>query len=331
MKIKYFLITTVLAIAVLFSGSAVSAQTTDMQALLLQIQEQINWIFEQIKILQVQLFGSSSDSADVSFSAGEAGIVQEAQIAPEPTSILSTDCFHLYEKLTESYNKSCGDEAYSPVADINKDGTVNLLDMGLYSENEKNQEWCQQRLSETESPCALVNVARSPGQVQEAIIEEPVVEYVSILETPCFYLYEKLVPGYNKSCGDELYSPVADINKDGTVNLLDMGLYSENPENQAWCQERLTETTSPCEPAEPLIIEETSTPISILSTDCFHLYEKLTESYNKSCGDEAYSPVADINKDGTVNLLDMGFYSENPENQAWCQERLTETTSPCAL
>ncbi|OGZ64616.1 MAG: hypothetical protein A2812_02370 [Candidatus Staskawiczbacteria bacterium RIFCSPHIGHO2_01_FULL_36_16] len=155
MKIKYFLITTVLAIAVLFSGSAVSAQTTDMQALLLQIQEQINWIFEQIKILQVQLFGSSSDSADVSFSAGEAGIVQEAQIAPEPTSILSTDCFHLYEKLTESYNKSCGDEAYSPVADINKDGTVNLLDMGLYSENPENQAWCQERLTETTSPCAL--------------------------------------------------------------------------------------------------------------------------------------------------------------------------------
>ena len=248
MKIKYYIVAIVLATAILCFGPSVSAQTADMQTLLLQIQEQINWIFEQVKILQAQLSDSSSDSADVSFSAGEAGMVQEAQIAPEPEStILATDCFHLYKKISESYNESCGNEWYNPVADVNKDKTVNLLDSGLYGENETNQEWCQARLVETQSPCEQVNVAGSPGQAQEALVEEIVPEPTSILATDCFHLYEKLVPGYNKSCGDEGYDAVADINKDGTINLLDMGLYGENETNQEWCQERLSETTSPCQ------------------------------------------------------------------------------------
>jgi len=251
MKIKYF-IAIVLATAILFSGSAVSAQTADMQALLLQIQAQINHILEQIKVLRAQIFGSSSDGASVSFSAEGTGRIEEVQSAFEPESILTTDCFHLYEKLVPSYNKSCGDEGYDAVADINKDKTVNLLDMGFYSENEKNQPWCQERLSETTSPCLPVSVSGSPGQVQEVIVEEPVVEEivvepVLILETPCFHLYEKLTPGYNKSCGDELYYPEADINKDGTINLLDLGFYGENETNQEWCQAMLDDTTDPCQ------------------------------------------------------------------------------------
>ena len=153
MKIKYYIAAVVLATAILCFGPSVSAQTADMQTLLLQIQEQINQIVEQMKILQAQLSGSNSDSADVSFSAGEAGMVQEAQIVSEPESILATDCFYLYEKISLGYGRSCGDEEYDPAADINKDGTINLLDMGLYGENETNQEWCQAQLDDTTDPC----------------------------------------------------------------------------------------------------------------------------------------------------------------------------------
>jgi len=61
------------------------------------------------------------------------------------------------------------------------------------------------------------------------------------------------------------------------------------------------------------------------------LLGRIGDSWQKKCGDTAYDPVADLNKDKTVDLLDSGLYSENQTNETWCQQKLNDTTSPCEL
>ena len=67
------------------------------------------------------------------------------------------------------------------------------------------------------------------------------------------------------------------------------------------------------------------------TTSCSQLYSKITASYLKSCSDAAYDPAADIDKSKKVDLGDMSFYSASMTDQAWCQQKLSETTSPCPI
>ena len=62
MKIKYFLITAVLTIAVLCSAGFVQAQTTDNSALIAQLQAQIASLLAQIKAMQAQQGGGITQS-----------------------------------------------------------------------------------------------------------------------------------------------------------------------------------------------------------------------------------------------------------------------------
>ena len=54
-------------------------------------------------------------------------------------------------------------------------------------------------------------------------------------------------------------------------------------------------------------------------------------SYQKSCGNTAYDPVADVDKSKKVDLGDYSFYAAYGKDEAWCQQKLSETTSPCEL
>ncbi len=47
------------------------------------------------------------------------------------------------------------------------------------------------------------------------------------------------------------------------------------------------------------------------------------------CGEAAYDPVADVNKDGTINISDLSLVGMYYNNGDWCEARLGETTSPC--
>jgi len=69
--------------------------------------------------------------------------------------------------------------------------------------------------------------------------------------------------------------------------------------------------------------------IAPATTYCPQLYAKLTASYQKSCGEAGYDFSADINKDKTVGFEDVSLYSANMTNETWCQQKLSETTSPC--
>lgn len=71
------------------------------------------------------------------------------------------------------------------------------------------------------------------------------------------------------------------------------------------------------------------TIVAAATTYCSQFYSKLTASYNKSCGETGYDPVADVDKSKKVDLGDLSFYSANTTNETWCQQKLSETTSPC--
>ena len=62
---------------------------------------------------------------------------------------------------------------------------------------------------------------------------------------------------------------------------------------------------------------------------CFQLYSKIDASYHKDCGETGYDPVADIDKNGRVSSGDETLYDAHKTDQTWCQQRLSETTSPC--
>lgn len=69
---------------------------------------------------------------------------------------------------------------------------------------------------------------------------------------------------------------------------------------------------------------------------CDQLYTLVKDSFGSTCtstpsGKEPYNPVADINKDGQINITDFSLLSSNYSNQSWCQQKLKNTLNPCSL
>jgi len=62
---------------------------------------------------------------------------------------------------------------------------------------------------------------------------------------------------------------------------------------------------------------------------CDQLHKLIITAYDSSCGNTAYDPRADLNKDGSVNYQDLAIWSANSNNQAFCQQMLTDKTNPC--
>src|SRR3989339_1121871 len=141
----------------------------------------------------------------------------------------------------------------------------------------------------------------------------------SVLTNYCFQLYEKITASYGKKCGDSAYDASADIDKDKNVGFLDLGLYSDNKTNENWCKEKLNVTTSPC----------AASATTSATNYCNQLYTKIQNSYKTKCGLTLYNPAADVDKDGEIGLGDLSFYAANQTNETWCQQKLSETTSPC--
>jgi len=78
-------------------------------------------------------------------------------------------CDELYSRISSSWFKSCNDENYDPVADINKDTFVNALDLELYNNN-NNKVWCAQALYEDVIWCEAEIVCRTPNNCSEYLL-----------------------------------------------------------------------------------------------------------------------------------------------------------------
>jgi subtilisin family serine protease len=59
------------------------------------------------------------------------------------------------------------------------------------------------------------------------------------------------------------------------------------------------------------------------------LYELIQNSWHATCGDSKYNPVADINKDGRIDISDTAQVTLQWCNETRCQELMENTTNPC--
>jgi len=125
----------------------------------------------------------------------------------------------------------------------------------------------------------------------------------------CYALSNLITDSWASSCGDLQYNPIADISKDGVIDILDGMQVSINWCNEIWCQETMENMTSPC---------------------CQILFDLVTDKYELECADPDYDPVADITKDGIIDIFDSVAALVNIDNDTWCQERQGDTTDPCA-
>lgn len=68
---------------------------------------------------------------------------------------------------------------------------------------------------------------------------------------------------------------------------------------------------------------------------CEKLLNKIQASFGSTCtitpaGKKPYNPVADLNNDGQINIMDFSLLSANYNNYAWCEQQLGDKTNPCS-
>jgi hypothetical protein len=112
-----------------------------------------------------------------------------------------------------------------------------------------------------------------------------------------------------------------------------------------WCQKMLNDNTDPCSlPTSttttirqiPTTIA-TSTSTTVTTTipcqpeSCNNLLELIKSRFGSVCDSPGYNPVADINKDKSINIMDMTTVSSNCGNDEWCKAMLSNNNYPCIV
>ena len=65
------------------------------------------------------------------------------------------------------------------------------------------------------------------------------------------------------------------------------------------------------------------------TVSCDSLKNIISASFGKSCGDSLYNKVADLNKDKTVDSVDLLTFSSFQTNDDWCSAQANNNTDPC--
>lgn len=85
---------------------------------------------------------------------------QRAQSAPTPT--LASNCGRLLTIVRNALGKSCGEVGYARNADIDKNRTVNNVDMQLVYSHGTDDYWCHERVIDPIDPCLVPTVTPTP-------------------------------------------------------------------------------------------------------------------------------------------------------------------------
>jgi len=63
--------------------------------------------------------------------------------------------------------------------------------------------------------------------------------------------------------------------------------------------------------------------------ECVQLYQIIFNSFGHFCGSPLYNPVADLNKDRIVDMLDTAIFGKHVCDASFCESALSDTTNPC--
>jgi hypothetical protein len=220
------------------------------------------------------------------------------------TTILCVQsCQDLLDRTKKGYGSKCGDSNYNPVADVDKNGNINLTDLYAVSSNCGNGNWCQSKLNDLTDPC------------------------MSCPPASCQNLLDMLNAAYRSDCNSINYNPVADVDKNKKVDLTDLASVVNSCGNGNWCQSKLNNLTDPCVNSNILPSSTTTTILCVQS--CQDLLDRTKKGFGSKCGDSNYDPVADVDKNKKVDLIDVASVDINCGNGNWCQSKLNDLTDPC--
>jgi len=68
-----------------------------------------------------------------------------------------------------------------------------------------------------------------------------------------------------------------------------------------------------------------------LPDTCKQLNATIMNAFGSKCGNVRYNPIADLNKDGKVDMEDVGNFSQNICNSTFCSDALSNTYNPCEI
>lgn len=207
------------------------------------------------------------------------------------TVVLPAECQQLSDIFKASYESSCGDVRYNPVADLDKDTHVTIKDSTILFSRSSDAEWCSNALNNVTDPC---------------------------MPTECQALLGRIKTSYGGTCllgATANYDPAADLDGSKTIDISDFTIFAINSYNAAWCDEKVNNANDTC--------------VHEVPAECQQLKSLIIASYTISECDIKYNATADLNKDKSVAPSDMLLLAANLGDAAWCAEKLNNIENPC--
>jgi hypothetical protein len=164
----------------------------------------------------------------------------------------------------------------------------------------------------------------------------------------CQDLLVLVTSSYGAWCGETKYNPVADINKDKKMDMRDIGIvFGRLCGDAVACQNAWNNTCDPClgpcgEVCNNNLDDDGDGLIDCDDPDCnsdpacpcppqvCQNLLNLTQSlFGKTCSSSDYNPVADIDKDKSIGMRDIGLVTTMCNNALACQNAWNNTCNPC--
>jgi hypothetical protein len=229
------------------------------------------------------------------------GIIQKVYCAP--------NCQQLLDLLKSKFGSKCGDSSYDPVADVNKDGKVDMRDVVLIASKCTDDVYCQAVLQNKTNPCCL----------QEGQECKSSADCCKGLECVTWLGKNICMQPDKFSCQDNIEHKWWAINYNGSFSGNAVCTYccigSDDCGKLSACCKDSPCLSLPPEPCKP---------------SCLNLLEKIKTAFGADCNNPKYDPIADVNKDRKVDIKDIGLVGKNCQDENWCQSKLLDKTNPCA-
>jgi hypothetical protein len=245
---------------------------------------------------KIPLYVESSPNAafgtypiDVTVFEPQAGTNFQVTVSAE---YIVSYCQVLLNKIGAAMDKECSDPGYDPIADVDKSKTVDLNDLSKVSHAFGHEDVCKGLWEKT---------PRNPCNISCTIIDD----FLNAIKAPNVF---------NKKCFQLEYDPSFDVNKDKVINVLDIYEMNRKCNGAAgWDSECCVNLMSPIDPCPY----------------CKDLQDKISAAINKECFQPGYDPIADVNKDGKINVVDLSAIGITCKSNEVCCKGLRDSNNKC--